>query len=98
MLIIIAGGKEIIETMASNQFALNIKKQEKTIINRLGNINGIPSIKISEIAEASLVTRDISPPVFLPVKKETDKYKETGKCPICGADIYLEESGWTGHY
>lgn len=35
---------------------------------------------------------------FLAVKKETDKYKETGKCPICGADIYLEESGWTGHY
>ena len=35
---------------------------------------------------------------FLAVSKETDKYVETNKCPICGEEIYLEASGWMGHY
>ena len=24
--------------------------------------------------------------------------KECGKCPICGCDIYVESSGWCGHF
>lgn len=35
---------------------------------------------------------------FLAVSKETDEYIETNKCPICGKTIYLESSGWMGHY
>ena len=35
---------------------------------------------------------------FLAVSKETDSSIETGKCPICGKKIYLESSGWMGHY
>lgn len=35
---------------------------------------------------------------FLAVSKETDKYVEINKCPICGKKIYLETSGWMGHY
>lgn len=36
--------------------------------------------------------------IFLAVSKETQESVETGKCPICGAKIYLESSGWMGHY
>ncbi len=35
---------------------------------------------------------------FLGVSKETDDYIETSQCPICGKKIYLEASGWMGHY
>lgn len=35
---------------------------------------------------------------FLAVSKETDEYVETDKCPICGKKIYLESTGWMGHY
>ena len=35
---------------------------------------------------------------FLAVSKETNKLIETNKCPICGKKIYLESSGWMGHY
>lgn len=35
---------------------------------------------------------------FLAVSKETNELIETGKCPICGKKIYLESSGWMGHY
>ncbi len=35
---------------------------------------------------------------FLAVSKETDDYIETSQCPICGKKIYLEASGWMGHY
>ena len=35
---------------------------------------------------------------FLAVSKETNNYIETNKCPICGKKIYLESSGWMGHY
>jgi hypothetical protein len=35
---------------------------------------------------------------FLAVSKETNKLIETDKCPICGKKIYLESSGWMGHY
>ena len=35
---------------------------------------------------------------YLGVKKETNEYIETNKCPICGKKIYLESSGWMGHY
>lgn len=35
---------------------------------------------------------------FLGVSKETDDYIETSQCPICGKKIYLEISGWMGHY
>ena len=35
---------------------------------------------------------------FLAVSKETDKFVEIDKCPICGKEIYLESSGWMGHY
>ncbi len=35
---------------------------------------------------------------FLAVSKETDEYVETNKCPMCGKKIYLESSGWMGHY
>lgn len=35
---------------------------------------------------------------FLAVSKETDEYIETSQCPICGKKIYLESSGWMGHY
>lgn len=34
---------------------------------------------------------------FLAVSKETDKFVETDKCPICGKEIYLQSSGWMGH-
>jgi hypothetical protein len=36
--------------------------------------------------------------IFLAVSKETNKLIETNKCPICGKKIYLESSGWMGHY
>ncbi len=35
---------------------------------------------------------------YLGVKKETNEYIEINKCPICGKKIYLESSGWMGHY
>ena len=35
---------------------------------------------------------------FLAVSKETNKLIETNKCPICSKKIYLESSGWMGHY
>lgn len=35
---------------------------------------------------------------FLAVSKETNEPIETNKCPICGKRIYLESSGWMGHY
>lgn len=35
---------------------------------------------------------------FLAVSKETDKFIEISKCPICGKKIYLESSGCMGHY
>lgn len=35
---------------------------------------------------------------YLAVSKETDNYTETNKCPICNKKIYLDASGWMGHY
>ena len=35
---------------------------------------------------------------YLGVSKETNEYVEINKCPICGKKIYLEASGWMGHY
>lgn len=35
---------------------------------------------------------------YLGVSKETSEYIETNKCPIYGKKIYLEISGWMGHY
>ena len=34
---------------------------------------------------------------YLAVSKETQEQRETRKCPICGAKVYLESSGWMGH-
>ena len=36
--------------------------------------------------------------IYLAVSKETQEPVETEKCPICGTKIYLESSGWMGHY
>ena len=38
------------------------------------------------------------PNTYLGISKETNEYIETNKCPICGKKIYLESSGWMGHY
>ena len=73
MLIITAGGSVIIATTDKIGLVENITMQEKIIVKRFGKIKGNPSINMFVTFVASLVIRDISPPVSLPVKKETDR-------------------------
>ena len=44
-----------------------------------------------------IIPCDTTGNTYLAVSKETQESVEVGECPICGAKVYLESSGWMGH-